>query len=130
MSLFLLILISCSNENSVESNSNKYLGSWRWIKTVGGFAPRVIVPKDGVTTKLIFESNISLKILRNDTLKVFAFYKIEGSENGRDKISYTNVQTFGYTFDREYEYLEIHTDTLVIWDGIYDGYFRFYIKDK
>jgi hypothetical protein len=77
-----------------------------------------------------FDHKNNFKLFRNDTLKVNAKYEIERMEdyNG-DRILYTNIVTYDYKFNREYEYPYLHGDTLELWDGMDDGNTRIYIKE-
>ena len=126
--IFLFLFNTCSDENPVSSNTNQYYGSWVWLKTVGGFAPRVIVPAPGTELKISFDYFNNYKLYLNDTLKVSANYKIEVVENGWDKLSYSNIVTYNYNFSGYNEFIEKHSDTLQAWDGMIDGYFSFYKK--
>jgi hypothetical protein len=122
----LFFLTGCLNENPVENNFNKYNGTWLWLKTVGGFAPRIFEPEDGITIKIGYDGFNFFKVLRNDSLKVIAHYKIEEADHNLDKISYSNIRTYGYRFDVQMEFAQIKSDTLEMWDGVIDGYFSFY----
>ena len=126
--LLSLLLITCSDDNSVNNTRSPYNGKWLWLKTVGELFPRVITPNEGTTIKINYDELYTFKLYRNDSLKVEANYKIEESENDWDKISYSNISTNNYNFYSNPEYAEINTDTLLIWDGVIDGYFRFYKK--
>lgn len=126
--LFLFLFITCSEENPIGNNFNSYSGNWLWLKTEGGFFPRVITPEDGMTLKISFDNLNNYKIYRNDSLKVVANYKIEEVENDWDKLSYSNIITYDYNFNTDTDFVEIHSDTLQIWDGMIDGYFSFYKK--
>ena len=127
----IIFFISCDfDKNPIASDSNKYVGKWIWIKTVGGILPIVTEPEEGILIYIQYDIKNVFKIFRNDTLKVKAKYVIERMEdyNG-DRILYTNIVTYEYRFNREYEYPYLHGDTLEIWDGIDDGYTCFYIKE-
>ncbi|MFA6598409.1 MAG: hypothetical protein WCS69_11840 [Ignavibacteriaceae bacterium] len=126
---FCFSLVSCFDDDAIEYNITKYNGKWLWLKTVGGFGPTLSTPKEGETIKISFDDHLSeFSISRNDTTKVTAKFKVEKAEDGRDKISYTNVATWDYYFNSEPNYTQIKTDTLEIWDGMIDGYFSFYKK--
>jgi hypothetical protein len=123
------IIINCSlDKNPVSSYFNKYEGKWRWIKTTGWFATSL--PEEGHPMIIQFDHKNNFKLFRNDTLKVNAKYEIERMEdyNG-DRILYTNIVTYDYKFNREYEYPYLHGDTLELWDGMDDGNTRIYIKE-
>ena len=125
--LFILPFAGCSENSPTENNFSSYYGTWLWLKTEGGFAPRVFTPKDGTTIKLYFDSFNNFRIYRNDSLKVTANYKIENSKFG-DKISYSNTAVNNYTFYPDTGYGRIYSDTLRVWDGAIDGFFSFYKK--
>ncbi len=129
MILLLLILsfTGCSENSPTENNFSSYQGTWLWLKTVGGFAPRVITPKEGTTLLLNFDNFNEFRIYRNDFLKVIAKYRIENSKYG-DKISYANAETYNFNFSTDPGYGTISSDTLSISDGYIDGYFSFYKK--
>ena len=121
-------LVGCLNESPTENNFNKYNGTWIWLKTVGGIGPRVFEPEDGITTKIRYDGYKIFKILRNDTLKVIGHYKIDEAENGYDIILYSDIITYNYRYDVDSEFAQISSDSLVVWDGAFDGYFSFYKK--
>lgn len=123
-----VVIISCSEENYLESSSIKYHGTWLWFRTVGGIFPKVFTPEEGTTIKVNFNKQGIFKIFRNDSLKVIANYKVEALEHNRDKISYFNVVTNNFYFNSRTDYVQIKKDTLEIWDGMFDGYFSFYKK--
>ena len=127
---FLFLFNTCSNDNPVSSNSNQYYGTWVWLKTEGGYSPRVIVPATGTELKISFDYFNNYKLYLNDTLKVIATYQIEEIENNWDKLSYSNVATYNYNFSGNNEFIEKHSDTLQIWNGAADGFFSFYKKLK
>jgi hypothetical protein len=89
---------------------------------------RVIYPDEGVKIKIVFGTFSTFKIFRNDTLKVVGNYIFEGSQNGYDKINYSNIVTYNYNFYQTSGYAQIHSDTLSIWDGAYDGFTDYYKK--
>jgi hypothetical protein len=129
--IILLIIIwlftSCSENSPTENNFSSYYGTWLWLKTEGGFSPRVFTPKEGTTLKLYFDSFNNFRIYRNDSIKVAANYRIQNSQYG-DKISYSNVTSYNYTFYQDTGFGRIYSDTLYIWDGAIDGFFSFYKK--
>ena len=125
---FFLLFASCSIDNADERSFNKYNGTWLWLRTEGGLFPRVILPEAGQTLKISFDSFGFFRIIRNDSLKVIARYKIEEAENDHDKIYYYNIISNNYEFNTVYSYSKIHLDTLGIWDGAFDGFFSFYKK--
>ncbi len=129
-SLLLLSFTNCSEENPIESNSNKYIGNWIWQKTVGGIFPRVITPESGVTIKIGFNNNDKYELYWNDTLKVKSEYVIEEREDDWDIITFSNMETYYYYSDDKLNYGEITSDTLLIWDGEIDGFFSTYYKQK
>ncbi len=126
--LFPILITDCSVDNTEEKTSNKYLGTWVWLKTEGGIGPRIITPADGATLTVSFYPLSIFRLTHNDTLKVSANYNILVMSNDWDKISYKNITTYNYNFFQNEGYAEINTDTLIIWDGFIDGYFSFYKK--
>lgn len=126
--LFLLTTLTGCKENPVTISKSKYNGSWLWMQSVGGFLGRVILPEEGEVIIIMYDEFNTYKLFKNDTLKVFATYAVEESKNGVDKISYSNHVKFDYYFDEHPEYADIRSDTLVLWDGYYDGYFSYYKK--
>ena len=130
MIVLIFSIIRCDlDKNPISSYSSKYEGKWRWIKTVGGFAPIVITPDEGTTVIIKYDNKNTFKLFRNDTLKVSAKYNIEQTDYYRDKILYLNIVTYDYHFNRDYEYVYLSGDTLDIWDGAMDGFFSWYIKE-
>jgi len=122
------VFINCSEESPTENSYRQYNGTWLWLRTVGGTAPRVFTPPEGVTIKISYNELGIFRKLRNDSIKVMANYSIEVSQYDRDKISYSNITTYDFHFDSSSEYAQLRTDTLEIWDGVIDGYFSFYKK--
>lgn len=127
-----LLLMNCTvNKNPISSDTNPYVGTWRWIKTVGGLFPRVITPGEGLTIKINYDNSYTYRVFRNDILKMISHYKIKPIEYYYydNKILYTNIVTYNYHFNQDAEYARIYSDTLEIWDGMIDGYFSWYIKE-
>lgn len=122
------IFICCSEMGPTGDSFTKYNGTWLWLYTVGGFAPRIYRSPNGSTIKISYDKFGKFKIYRNDSLKVIASYYIEQAEHNCDKLFYSNVVTSNFYFDSEPDYPTIQTDTLVLWDGMIDGYFSFYKK--
>jgi hypothetical protein len=123
------LLVGCNvDKNPISIYSGKYEGKWCWIKTEGGLFPKVMTPEEGVTIIIQYNNKNIFRIFRNDSLKVIAHYTIEKADYGRDRISYDNIVTYDYYFNRDTEYAKIYSDTLDIWDGDLDGFFSWYIK--
>jgi len=127
--LFFLIMKCSSDKNPLSGYEYKYEGIWRWIRTTGFPVPEENAPKEGLVIIIQFDDENEFTLFRNDTLKVNAQYKIEKTVNNIDRILYTNIVTYNYHFNREYEYPYLHGDTLEIWDRLDDGYTRFYVKE-
>lgn len=128
--LGLLLFVTCTvNRDPLSNSYDKYEGSWRWIKTIGGFAPRVITPEEGQTVIIRYDDQLKYRLFRNDTLKVSAHYSIEKTDHYGDKFIYTHISTYDYHFDRESEFATLHGDTIEIWDGMIDGYFSWYVRE-
>lgn len=102
-------MFNCSEENPTESLTAKYQGSWSWFRTVGGIFPRVITPEEGTTIKINFDSQGVFRKFRNDTLKVIAKYRVDESQHNLDKITYSEVITYDYIFNTEFNYAQIKT---------------------
>ncbi len=126
--LISFIFVSCSENNSTQSDYYKYKGTWLWLKTVGGFGGTVTNPQEGTSLKINFDEFSRYRIFRNDSLKVIASYYVEPTDYGNDKISFVNVTTFNYHFSSAPEYVKIKNDTLSSWDGMMDGYISFFKK--
>ncbi len=124
--LIICVFTSCSIDNPVEYNIGKYYGTWLWLQTEGGFFPRIITPNPGTSVKISFKYLNTFQLIRNDSLKVTANYSLEINKNNWDKISYYNLKTFDYSFDTNAVYTQIHSYSLTIWDGAFDGFFSFY----
>jgi hypothetical protein len=121
--------INCSEISPTENSNTKYNGTWLWFQTVGGIFPRVMKPENGTMLKISYDRQGKFKIYRNDSLKVIAGYYIGQVEHNQEKISYYDVVTVNnFYFDAEPDYPALLTDTLVLWDGAYDGFFSFYKK--
>ena len=127
--VFLFIVRCDIDKNPISSYSDKYEGKWRWIQTAGGLFPSVSTPKDGLILIIQYDKENKFRIFKNDTIKVIADYTYEKADSLRDKISYKNIVTYDFYFNRNYEYAYLHGDTLEIWDGMFDGYFSWYIKE-
>ncbi|MGA9291025.1 MAG: hypothetical protein WBV81_00430 [Ignavibacteriaceae bacterium] len=119
--------ISCSEPGPTETGSNKYAGSWLWLKTEGGFFTRIIKPKDGISVIISYDNFGKFTEYRNDSLKVIAGYCLGQGEHTQDKITYSNIITSdNFYFDSMPDYPAVQNDTLVLWDGMMDGFFSFY----
>jgi len=126
--LFVCFFTGCSVNNPVENNYGKYYGTWLWLKTEGGFFPRITTPDSGTTIKICFDNFNTFELVRNDSLKVTAHYNIEVKDSYWDKISYSSIKTFDFIFDTSAVYTQVHSDSLTIWNGASDGFFSFYKK--
>jgi hypothetical protein len=128
VSLFSIILMSCSDNDSTQSDYYKYKGTWLWLKTEGGFIGEVKTPEEGTSLKIILDEFGRYRLFRNDSIKVIANFKIQKTENSYDRISYFDVTSFNYYFTAESNYANRRNDTLMLWDGMDDGYFSFFKK--
>lgn len=122
------LLLSAGCDSPTESSYGKYIGTWQWLKSSGGFAGREIYPDKGITVKIIYGTQYSFKVLQNDSLKVQANYRFEKSTYGYDKIVYSNIITFNYYFYETECLARVSTDTLISTDGYADGYTSYYKK--
>ena len=125
----IVLILQCSeDQNPVSGTIKSYTGSWRWIRTTGGIGGQTTVPGEYDVIIRKYDKTQNYRLYHNDSLKVRADYTIEPFEYDLDKISYSNIITYNYYLNREYEYAMIHGDTLQIWDGNIDGYFSWFIK--
>ena len=119
------ITYNCSESNPTESAFGKYQGSWVWTKTVGGFFPRVILPNMGHRIVRSYLAN-TFVLTENSDFKMTANIKIQNSEFGDEKVTYSNIKTYDYYFDDRPEYISVKSDTMVVWDGMIDGFYSFF----
>jgi len=120
--------MSCSDNDSLQSDYFKYKGTWLWLKTEGGFIGEVTTPEEGTSVKINFDEFGRYRLFRNDSIKVSANFKIQKTEDGYDRISYFDVTSFNFHFAAESNYAKRTNDTLTLWDGMADGYFSFFKK--
>jgi hypothetical protein len=126
---FVLFLVAgCSDNNPTESIFSKYSGSWQLFKISGGFSGSTHIIGRETTIIINYGTFSAFRLTRNDTLRVFANFRIAKSEYGNDIITYSNVITYNYDFYPKLIYAQIYSDTLIISDGYADGYSYFYKK--
>ncbi|GEM_PF-3015267 len=126
--ILLISSLSCTDD-IVQSSNDGLNGEWQWIKTEGGFAPHVIVPEPGTSLIISFQYNRNFILFRNDSIKVTAKYDEADYENNwNKKITFKNINTFNYSFEFDSVFVKIDSDTLTIWDGMFDGFFSYYLK--
>lgn len=126
---FSCLLFNMTCNHSINSEFSPYAGTWRWVKTTGGFAGQTTTPGDKLTIEIKEDNAHTFTLFRNDSLKVLADYTIESANNGYDKISYSHIIVYDDTFELNTEYIQIQSDSLIFWDGQMDGYFRFFVRD-
>jgi hypothetical protein len=122
----LSLLAGCSDNNPTESIFNKYSGSWQLFKISGGFTGSTHFIGKETTIIINYSTFSAFRLTRNDTLRVFANYRIAKSEYSNDIITYSNVITYSYDFYPKLVYAQIYSDTLIISDGYADGYSYYY----
>lgn len=120
--LFIFLYTGCGTNSPVEDNFVKYRGTWLWIEASGGIMGRVFYPDNGEILKLEFDNFNIFRMIQNDSLKVLANYSIEKNDGIYDKITYSNIVNYNFPLYQTTAYAFVSSDTLVIWDGAYDGY--------
>lgn len=129
--LFSQVLAGCSDVGSaVDPAVAQLSGSWIWVRSEGGFVPRVLIPPAGTVIKDYYSPGGIFSRHRNDTIVVTARYSI--SERGSGPLlTFTDINSFfGYDFFAVDEWLQFEGDTLWLIDNGMDLYRHTFVRAK
>jgi hypothetical protein len=130
-----LLLWSCSEKyiptgaSQGARSDSTYVGSWNWIKSIGGFAGTTRTPAtDGYTVKIELTRDSVYNVYRDGGLTVSRRFSIH-----REKNSYSpdSVDVLSYPNDPaipRQNIMLMSRDTLIIIDQCMDCYNSFYVR--
>ncbi len=129
--LFSQVLAGCSdNGSAVDPAVSQLSGSWIWVRSEGGFFPRVLIPPAGTIVKDYYSPGGIFSRRRNDTIVVSARYAISERRSGL-LLTFTDINSFfGYDFFAVDEWLQFKGDTLWLIDNGMDLYRHTFVRAK
>lgn len=129
--LFSQVLVGCSDNGSVVDPAVLQLsGSWIWVRSVGGFVPRVLIPPAGTIVKDYYSPGGIFSRQRNDTIVVSARYSLSERSPGL-LLTFTDISSFfGYDFFGVDEWLQFEGDTLWLTDNGMDLFRHTFVRAK
>ncbi len=129
--LFSQALVGCSdNGSAVGPGVSQLSGSWIWVRSVGGFFPRVLIPPAGTIVRDYYSPGGIFSRHRNDTIVVSARYTISERSSGL-LLHFTDINLlFGYDFFGVDEWLQFEGDTLWLIDNGADLYRHTFVRAK
>ena len=129
--IILLVLISilafACGEDDNQGDATVLEGEWIWQFSTGGIGGATLTPDtENYTNEIEFEGN-SFESYRNDEIFSESEFSIIKSESifttdSVDIISYTNQSLIPQSF-------ELRSDTLILFDEVFDGFVHTYIKE-
>jgi hypothetical protein len=125
--VFLTVNYGCKN-NPVGPSAPSLIGTWNWVKSVGGIMGGVFTPQtDKHTRTIIFTANSLYKEYINDSLAISASFtvaqKTMSDSNKVEMISYS-LMSPSQIISR------LDTDTLILSDYAADGFTSTYNRIK
>ena len=120
-----LFYFACKDNISNTSNGNVLVGIWQLKQQSGGFIGQTIYFSD--TPKYLLQISIDNKYIetRNDTITFSdSFTTYNDSTYKKQVIDFVNSKRFRMIVE------QVTPDSLILWDGLMDGYTSFYIRIK
>lgn len=123
--VLLLGMVACTK---VEVAADGIVGNWNWVQSQGGIAGITIKANENNKRTMFYGGDLTYRFFENGVEKSFGTYKlttgksitstevvplIELSSNGIGKMSY-----------------HISSDTLYLFDEVYDGFGHTYVRAK
>jgi hypothetical protein len=127
LGVFLATLAACSD---VGTSPDTYVicGAWRWIRSVGGFAPHVITPPSGTTFIDVYSPAGIYLSYRNDTLMMTGRFALTKKDQGI-LVSYTDVRKYAGDWSEVMErWVRVEGDTLLLSDNGMDLYRHTFVR--
>lgn len=124
VTLFLLTNFKCVKDG-VEP---QIVGKWRWVQSVGGIAGLTLKPSATDTRQMNFGADSKFELLMNNKVVSFATYKLT---NGKSITSQESVPLIEFENDgfMKMSY-QLKTDSLFLFDEVYDGFGSTYVRIK
>jgi hypothetical protein len=121
----LLLTIACKENSTQAANQSGLVGKWLWKQTTGGIAPRTFYPAGNNIYLLQITKDNNFIESRNDTVTFSDYFIIYIDTTYKEQIiDFTNSNR------NNIEVNKVSSDSLTLWDGMFDGYFSFYTRVK
>jgi len=118
---------NCGKDSSpTPSGEDTYLGTWKWEKSVGGFAGGTITPQtEGYSQTLILAGSRVYQAYRDDLLLRSGSYDVSW---GWREWLHDSCYVISYENNPEEQIIRWHADTLELVDMCYDCYWHLYTR--
>ena len=131
--LILLPLFACTDRGSpVAHEISEISGEWTWVKSTGGFFPRLITPDSSQVIKDVYRPNGSFYRFRNDSLIVSAHFTISESESMRLRTLIDIEASYGYNPAGLTEPIQVtvRADTLIVGFSCCDTFQDWFVRTR
>lgn len=116
---------ACKDSSTQPTNESDLVGTWLLKQQTGGFAGQTYYPPEGTTFLLQVTDDNRFVESRNDTVTFSDRFIVHID-------SVENVQLIDFIDSKRTSVFvqKVTSDSLTLWDGMMDGFFSFYIREK
>ena len=131
--LLIIFFIACSKKTTAISQTTtdqKLMGTWKWVRSSGGFANQTRTPESiGENRSLQFANDHQYFIYKNESIISFGTYAIETRQCIHD---HTNKPWINFSSPNDNDQMieKMEETNLELSDEVYDGFDHFYTKAK
>jgi len=123
-------LIPTAPSASVRSDST-YIGTWNWVRSIGGYAGRTETPEsNGYTMRIELTSDSVYREYRSDIVTISRRFSIRRETRPDSPDSFDVISFPGVSVEPPMHIRLTGRDTLNLVDQYMDGYSRFYSRRR